>query len=117
MNSLNSILIEGNLIADPVETNSGEVKSCSFQIFTKRRFKENGIGKDTISNFEIEAHAKIAENCITNLEKGRGVRIVGRLVTKIVTTYTEQTREALEYEKVIILAEHVEFKPLVKTNG
>jgi single-strand DNA-binding protein len=116
MNALNSILIEGNLIADPVETNSGKMKSCSFQIENERFIKEEGIKKSKTCSFEIEAHGKFAENCLNHLEKGRGCRVVGRLITKIVVINIENSQETVEYEKVVIHAEHVEFKP-VKTNG
>ena len=112
MNSLNSILLEGTLISDPVETNSGKVKSCSFQIANDRYIKKKDDAKKyKTSNFEIEAHEKIAEICLKNLKKDRGCRVVGRLETKEIVIHRDNIRETVEYEKVIIVADHVEIKP------
>jgi single-strand DNA-binding protein len=62
--------------------------------------------------FDVETWAKLAELCYNLGHKGRGVRVVGRL---------KQSRwndtEGNSRSKVIIVAEHVEFRPEFKKTG
>ena len=55
----------------------------------------------------METWAKLAEVCAEQLEKGRGVRVVGRLKQD-----RWQDQEGNPRSKVKIVAEHVEFKPV-----
>ncbi len=110
MNNLNSILIEGNLTKDPVfnETPRGTAV-CKFSIATNRYFKQDDEIQNEVSYFDIETWARLAEVCSDHLAKGRGVRVVGRL---------KQDRwndiDGNAKNRIKIVAEHVEFKPLVK---
>lgn len=110
MNNLNSILIEGNLVRDPMFRSTAKGTSlCTFCLASNRFHKqESGLEKD-VSFFEVETWAKLAENCRTLGRKGRGVRVVGRL---------KQDRwndaEGKPHSKVSIVAEHVEFRPEFK---
>jgi single-strand DNA-binding protein len=110
MNSLNSILLEGNLVRDP---ESGATPKgtpfCKFSIATNRFYKQEGAKVDEVSYFDVEVWAKLAENCQNNLEKGRGVRVVGRLKQD-----RWQDDEGNGRTKVKIVGEHVEFKPQFK---
>ena len=110
MNSLNSILLEGNLVRDP---ESGETlkgtKFSKFSIATNRFYKHEGSKVDEVSYFDVEVWAKLAENCNTNLEKGRGVRVVGRLKQD-----RWQDEEGKGRTRVKIIGEHVEFKAQFK---
>ena len=110
MNSLNSILVEGNLTKDPVlkETPKG-TSVCTFTVASNRFYKQDEAFEKEVSFFDVETWAKLAEACGSQLTKGRGVRVIGRL---------KQDRwndpEGNYREKVKIVAEHVEFKPVFK---
>ncbi len=110
MNSLNSILIEGNLTRDPLlnETPKGTTV-CTFGVASNRFYKQNDELQKEVSFFEVEVWARLAEACAENLKKGRGVRVVGRLKQD---RWTDA--EGKNHEKVRIVAEHVEFKPQFK---
>jgi single-strand DNA-binding protein len=107
MNSLNSILLEGNLVKDPASKilPSGQ-QVCDFVVATNRSYKQNDSYEKEVSYFDIEAWARLGASCAENLKKGRGVRVVGRL---------KQDRwfdpEGRQRTKVKVIAEHVEFKP------
>jgi len=107
MNNLNSILIEGNLVRDPTFRSTPKGTSiCHFPIATNRYYKQdNGIEKE-VSFFNIETWAKLAESVSEKGKKGRGVRVVGRLKQE-----RYQDRERKSQSKVVIVAEHVEFRP------
>ncbi len=106
MNALNSILIEGDLIDDPVtkETPRGSTV-CTFSIASSRFYKWEDDLEEEVSHFEIESWGKLAESCKENLAKDRGVRVVGRLKQGLVDF------EGKTISRVFIVAEHVEFKP------
>ena len=107
MNSLNSIIIEGNLTRDPLTSLTPKgTKVCNFSVATNRYYrKEEGKEKE-VSFFDVEAWQREAERCEKTLEKGRGVRVVGRL---------KQDRwvdsEGRNRSKIKIVADHVEFRP------
>ena len=101
MNNLNSVLLEGNLEADPVLSYAETGKAvCTFRLTVKRSWKEEDEMKTEESHFFIETGTRLAEVCAEHLKKGRGVRVVGRLKE--------------EEGKTWILAEHVEFKPQLR---
>ena len=107
MNSLNSLIIEGNLVRDPVlsETNKGTT-FCTFTIASNRSYLHNNEPTEEVSYFDVEAWTNIATMCKETGEKGRGVRVVGRL---------KQDRwigkDGKNCSKVKVVAEHIEFKP------
>jgi len=107
MNNLNSILIEGHLVREPVLRSTPKGTSiCHFPIAINRYFKqETGMEKE-VSFFNVEAWSKLAESVSKNGRKGRGVRVVGRLKQE-----RYQDREGKSQSKVVIVAEHVEFRP------
>jgi single-strand DNA-binding protein len=113
MNNLNSILIEGNLVRDPLFRSTPKgTPVCTFTLASNRFFKQDsGLEKD-VGFFDVETWAKLAEQCYNLGHKGRGVRVVGRL---------KQSRwndtEGNSRSKVTIVAEHVEFRPEFKKNG
>jgi len=113
MNNLNSILIEGNLVRDPVyRTTPKGTPVCKFTIASNRFFKqESGLEKE-VSFFDVESWAKLAENCNNLGHKGRGVRVVGRLKQE-----RWQNSEGKDMARIIIVAEHVEFRPDFKKNN
>ncbi len=110
MQHLNSVLLEGNLTRDPVlsDTPNG-TKICAFTVASDRYFRQNGKTEKEVSFFDIEVWATLAEACAEHLCKGRSVRVVGHLRHDRWTDSDGKNRE-----KVKIVAEHVEWKPLPK---
>lgn len=112
MNNLNSILIEGNLVRDPVlRSTPNGTPVCLFSVATNRFFKQNDELQKEVSYFDIESWAATAQTCGSTLTKGRGVRVVGRL---------KQDRwndeNGAPKSRIKIVAEHVEFKPVAAQN-
>ena len=105
MNALNSILIEGNVVANPEmrETPRGTTV-CDFKIASSRFYRQDETTEEEKSVFEIESWAKLAESCAEHCTEGRGVRVVGRL-------------KQCEDGTIKVVAEHVEFKPQIKKSS
>lgn len=109
MNSLNSILLEGNLVKDPVERRTPQdTLICNFTIAVNRTYKKEDDFVKEVSYFDVEAWSTLAESCLKHLCKGRGVRVVGRLKQDRWVDDEEKNRT-----KIKIVSEHVEFKPIV----
>jgi single-strand DNA-binding protein len=108
MNNLNSILIEGNLVRNPDSKFTGKgTQLCTFSLASSRFFKgESGLEKE-VSFFDVETWGKLAERCNELGEKGRRVRVVGRLRQD-----RWADREGKARSKIIVVAEHVEFHPM-----
>ncbi|MDR0561921.1 MAG: single-stranded DNA-binding protein [Spirochaetaceae bacterium] len=109
-NNLNSILIEGNLVRDPLLRSTPKgTQVCTFSLASNRFFKQDTGLEREVSFFDVETWSKLAENCYHLGHKGRGVRIVGRL---------KQDRwtgsDGKQHSRVTIVAEHVEFRPEFK---
>jgi single-strand DNA-binding protein len=110
MNQLNSILLEGNLVRDPMtKTTSKGTPLCAFAVASNRYFRQGSDTEKEVSFFDVEAWSNLAEKCGQYLKKGRGVRVVGRLKQE---RWTGTDGKA--YAKVKIVADHVEFKPEFK---
>jgi single-strand DNA-binding protein len=110
MNNLNSILIEGNMVRDPLFRSTPKgTPVCTFSLASNRFFKQDSGLEKEVSFFEVETWAKLAENCYNLGRKGRGVRVVGRL---------KQDRwngaDGKQRSRITIVAEHVEFRPEFK---
>ena len=110
MNNLNSILIEGNLVKDPLlrQTPKG-TQVCTLRLASNRYYKQESGFEKEVSYFDVDTWARLAEACYAKGKKGRGVRVVGRL---------KQDRwndpEGKMRSKITIVAEHVEFRPEFK---
>jgi single-strand DNA-binding protein len=110
MNNLNSILIEGNLVRDPLlRSTSKGTQVCTFTLASNRFFKQDSGLEKEVGFFDVESWSKLAEHCYNQGHKGRGVRVVGRL---------KQDRwngtDGKLHSRVTIVAEHVEFRPEFK---
>ena len=107
MNSLNSVLIEGNLVRDPEkkELESGS-KLCMFSVATNRNFNQDNEKKSEVSFFDVEVWNKTADLCLKMLAKGRGVRVVGRLKQD-----RWADKEGKNHSRIKVVGESVEFKP------
>jgi single-strand DNA-binding protein len=107
MNNLNSILIEGNLVRDPLLRSTPRGTSvCTFTLASNRYSKQDSGTEKEVSFFDVETWTKLAEYCYNQGHKGRGVRVVGRL---------KQDRwngaDGKAHSRIAIVAEHVEFRP------
>ncbi|MBR7079128.1 MAG: single-stranded DNA-binding protein [Treponema sp.] len=111
MNSLNQIILEGNVVRQPeMRGTASGFTVCSFPIAVNRKIKaQDGQFQDEVSYFDIDAFGQLAENCSKWAPKGRGVRVVGRL---------KQNRwkddEGKVHSRIKVIAEHVEFKTFNK---
>ena len=106
MNNLNSILIEGNLVRDPMLRSTPRgTQVCAMSLASNRYLKQDSGYQKEVSFFEVESWSRLAELCYNKGKKGRGVRVVGRL---------KQDRwsdpEGKPRSKITIVAEHVEFR-------
>jgi len=113
MNNLNSILIEGNLVRDPMLRSTPKgTQVCTMSLASNRYYRQDTGFEKEVSFFDIESWAKLAEACYSKGKKGRGVRVVGRL---------KQNRwsdpEGKSHSRVTIVAEHVEFRPEFKKDA
>ena len=112
MNSLNQIIIEGNVVRQPEQRNGGSLSICTFPIAVNRITKsQDGKLNEEVSFFDVDTFGNIADFSSKYATKGRGVRIVGRL---------KQNRwkddEGKSHSKVKIIAEHIDYKPVPKKN-
>ena len=113
MNNLNSILIEGNLVKDPLLRSTPKgTQVCQMKLASNRYYKQDnqspGFEKE-VSFFDVESWAKLAESCYNKGRKGRGVRVVGRLKED-----RWNSTNGKPHSRVTIIAEHVEFRPEFK---
>lgn len=112
MNNLNSILIEGNMVRDPLFRSTPKgTPVCTFSLASNRFYKQDDNYEKEVGFFDVETWAKLAENCYNLGHKGRGVRVVGRLRQQ-----RWSDSEGKNRSKVMIVAEHVEFRPEFKKN-
>ncbi len=98
MNLLNSILIEGEVLADPLFSSLPEgLEYCTFDISAG----------DTAPAVPVVVYSRLALRCSELLSKGSGVRVVGRI------TQDPAASEAEGSQKLRVVAEHVEVKPTI----
>ena len=113
MNNLNSILIEGNLVRDPLLRSTPKgTQICTLSLASNRFYKQESGYEKEVSFFNVETWARLADACYAKGKKGRGVRVVGRL---------KQDRwtgtDGKSHSRVTIVAEHVEFRPEFKKDA
>ena len=106
MNNLNSVLIEGNMVRDPlVRSTPKGTQVCHFSIASNRFYRQDSNLEKETGFFDVEAWGKLVNSCVSLGRKGRGVRVVGRL---------KQDRwtgsDGKNHNKVAIVAEHVEYR-------
>jgi len=108
MNNLNSVLIEGNMVRDPLmRSTSKGTAVCNFTIASNRFYKQDandGFEKE-VGFFDVETWGKLADICSNQGRKGRGVRVVGRLKQDRWTG-----NDGKNHTRVAIVAEHVEYR-------
>ncbi|HKL60619.1 MAG: single-stranded DNA-binding protein [Spirochaetia bacterium] len=109
MNNLNSVLLEGNLVRDPEKVLVGSNGSVmgKFSLAVNRYYKKaNAESVEEVMYIGVQVWGGLAEGCLNYLKKGRGVRVVGRLRQE-----RWEDKEGGNREKIVVVAEHVEFKP------
>ncbi|ULQ59685.1 single-stranded DNA-binding protein [Brucepastera parasyntrophica] len=113
MNSLNSIILEGNVVRDSVvkETPKG-TSVCTFSIASNRFYRQEEEYEQETSFFDVETWSRLADACGKYCLKGRGIRVIGRLKQD-----RWKSADGTNYSKVKVVAEHVEFKPVLKKDG
>lgn len=106
MNQLNSIILEGNISRKAELTQPFEgFKVCKFPIAVNRKSKTpSGEIHEEVSFFDVEAYGKMAETAVKWCDKGKGVRVVGRL------KQNRWEENNVKKSKVYIVAEHIEYK-------
>lgn len=107
MNTINSIIIEGNLVRDPVlKKTANGTPVCNFSLATNREYRYNNEDVKETSFFDIETWADTALRCSSAGAKGRRARVVGRL---------KQDRwtgaDGKSYSRIKVIADDVSFKP------
>jgi len=106
MNNLNSVLIEGNMVRDPlVRSTPKGAQVCNFSIASNRYYRQDANLEKETGFFDVEAWGKLASSCSLQGRKGRGVRVVGRLKQERWTG-----ADGKNHNKVAIVAEHVEYR-------
>ena len=106
MNQLNSIILEGNVVrkAEFSEPKTG-FQVCKFPLAVNRKTKTpDGETKEEVSYFDVEAYGEMAESCFKWCDRGKGVRVVGRL------KQSRWEENNVKKSKVYVIAEHVEYK-------
>ena len=106
MNALNSIILEGAIVDTSKEN---DVVMATIAVDRSYKNSEGEIVKE-VSYFDVKTYRKIAEFLEAHSEKGRGIRVVGRLKQERWTD--EESGKTMA--KVIVIAEHIELKPFLK---
>lgn len=111
INSLNSVLIEGDVEGDVTYNKINETPVCSFKIASKRVKVtqcdkcgncEKSMERSMFDIICIDGQADLCRN--KSLQEGMSIRAVGRLAVE-----DSKVCDVL-YKKVVVLAEHIEFK-------
>ncbi len=108
MNQLNSLIIEGNAVkkAEFSEPKAGFFV-CRFPVAVNRWYKSrNNEGVSEVSFFDVEAYGKLAEYCKKKIDKGQGMRVVGRIKQD-----RWKDKDGKTASRVYVVAEHIEYKP------
>ena len=111
VNNLNSILLEGNLARDPeLRYTPQGTPVCTLNVASTRTYKIDGERVEEVSFIDATTSGKLATVCAEHLAKGRGIRVVGRI--KQERWEADGPDGYQPRDKVVIVAEHVEFQPV-----
>jgi len=103
--------MEGNLVRNPESGATPKGTTfCKFSIATNRYYKQEGENQQEVSYFDVESWGKQAEICVQNLDKGRGVRVVGRLKQD-----RWEDKDGNHHSRIKIVGEHIDFMPKKKS--
>ena len=113
MRDLNSVIAEGNLVADPQSKSVGPSAKtvCVFTIAMNgiRRNKEGEEKQEQTETvfLDVECWATLADRCAQYLKKGKRVRVLGRLKQSSWVGKEDQKN----HPRLYVLADQVEFGP------
>lgn len=109
MQSMNSVVIEGNLTRDPVQRETPKGNTVTVMSIASNRYFGTGDERtEEVSFFEIEAWNNLGNTCYKHLTKGRGIRVAGRLKQD-----RWQTVEGDNRSRIKVIASTVDFKPQI----
>jgi len=115
MNGMNQVILEGNVVRAPEfkDTNFGN-KLCIMPIAVNRTIKgRDGKEVTDVGYYDVEAWGDQLNTAIEKFGiKGRGVRVVGRLKQN-----RWKSEDGKSNTKVYVVAEHVDFKWMKKTDA
>jgi single-strand DNA-binding protein len=94
------------MVRDPKSNTDRDGFTVTFPIASSRFYKGKGGLEKEVNYFTIETSGKLAERCQEIGHKGRSIRAVGRLRQD---RWTDS--DGKEREKIVLVAEHVEFRP------
>ena len=97
-NSLNSLILEGEVIGEPHYLEEKGVLNFSIETTRYYHNKEGDLVPET-SQFKVVCFGKMAT---LSLEEGKGVRIVGRL------KLSKWKSDGVTHSEVQVVAEHIE---------
>jgi single-strand DNA-binding protein len=107
MNSVNKVILVGNLTRDPELHHTEHNKAvCSFGLATNRNWTtETGKKREEPEYHRLVAWDKLAETCHQYLRKGRKVYVEGRLHTRSYTAKdgTEKAATEIVVEDLVLL--------------
>jgi single-strand DNA-binding protein len=107
MNMLNSIILEGDITktGNVVQFVDGQ-HQLEVTIAVKRQYrKRDGFIAEETSEFNVVAYGNVADLLAKKGVIGQGIRVVGRL------TQVKWVEDGRQLSKVIVIAEHIEYKP------
>ena len=102
MNALNSLILEGDISKKAEMIPNGVAFEVAYTYYKKSR---DGELSETKYQFDIEYYGDVAIKSIDRLIEGQGIRLVGRIMQK-----KWKDEEGKEYSRIILLAEHIEYK-------
>ena len=107
MNSVNKVILVGNLTRDPELRKTEHNKAvCSFGLATNRNWTtETGKKREEPEYHRVVAWEKLAEFCSKYLRKGRKVYVEGRLHTRSYTAKdgTEKAATEIVVDDLVLL--------------
>ena len=107
MNMLNQLILEGNILHVPETKQTANKVITSFTIASERTYKTfDGKTATEVGIYDCECYGEAYVPYLKKLEKGRGIRVVGRLKQE----HWKDT-DGNEHAKIYIVAEHIEIKP------
>lgn len=111
MNQMNQLIIEGNVVREPEKkTTLNGTSICMISIACDMAYKNReGKVEKEVSFFDVDAFGALADKFEKNCVKGREMRIIGRL-----KQYKWKDETGKTHSRIGIVAEHAEWKPLVK---
>jgi single-strand DNA-binding protein len=100
--NINSVVLTGNLTADPAERGNGSV--CAMRIAVNGRRKVGDEWQDQVGYFDVVAFGAQGDNCSRFLRKGSAIAVSGRLDWSEWQTESGEKRQAVQ-----VVAQQVQF--------